>query len=219
MKSIYDLILFDLDGTLTNSEPGIFSSVKKALASMNFPIPDDQTLRRFIGPPLWYSFVTFCGMTGEQAEQAVDHYRETYNVTGAFLNLPYPHIVELLDKLKSTGVKLAVATSKPDNIAGPVLDYFHLTPYFEFIAAPDEKEHSSNKDALILSAVNACNVPKDRTVMIGDTHFDVIGAREAGVDFIGVLYGFGTQAEMEQEGGKVFARDIAELEELLIPNG
>ena len=218
MKSIYDLILFDLDGTLTDSEPGIVGSVKKALIRMHLPIPPQKTLLKFIGPPLWYSFVNFCGMTSEQAEQAVIFYRETYNVTGAFQNLPYPHVIELLDDLKATGVPLAVATSKPDDIARPVLDYFKLTPYFDYISAPDEKEHSSNKKELILSALKFCKVPKERTVMIGDTHYDAIGAREAETNFIGVLYGFGTQAEMEQEGASHFAENLEELKTLLLSN-
>ena len=216
MKPIYDLILFDLDGTLTDSAPGIFGSVKETLARMNLPIPGVEVLRKFIGPPLWYSFVNFCGMTAEQAEQGVEYYRESYNVTGAFQNLPYPHIFELLNTLRDAGATLAVATSKPDNIASRVLDYFKLTPYFSYIAAPDESEHSGEKNVLIKSALHACRVPANRAVMIGDTHFDTIGARDSGTNFIGVLYGFGTQAEMEQEGGKVFAQDVASLAGLLL---
>ena len=216
MKPIYDLILFDLDGTLTDSAPGIFGSVKETLARMNLPIPGAEVLRKFIGPPLWYSFVNFCGMTAEQAEQGVEYYREPYNVTGAFQNLPYPHIFDLLNTLRDAGATLAVATSKPDNIASRVLDYFKLTPYFSYIAAPDESEHSGEKNVLIKSALRACSVPANRAVMIGDTHFDTIGARDSGTNFIGVLYGFGTQAEMEQEGGKVFAQDIASLAGLLL---
>ncbi len=216
MTPIYDLILFDLDGTLTDSAPGIFGSVKDALTRMDFPIPEPNVLRKFIGPPLWYSFVNFCGMTNEQAEQAVEYYRESYNVSGAFKNVPYPHIFELLDDLKEAGATLAVATSKPDNIAYRVLDYFKLSPYFSHVFAPDELEHTGRKSILIESALQVCQVPANRTVMIGDTQFDTVGAREAGTNFIGVLYGFGTQAEMEQEGGNIFARDVTELKSLLL---
>jgi len=216
MKPIYDLILFDLDGTLTDSAPGIFGSVKETLLRMKFPIPEPEELRRFIGPPLWYSFVNFCGMTDEQANQAVEYYRETYNVSGAFKNLPYPHVFELLDALKDAGATLGVATSKPDDITYRVLEYFKLSPYFTYVAAPDESEHSGQKSILINSALRDCRVSASRTVMIGDTHFDAVGAREAGTSFIGVLYGFGTQAEMEAEGGKVFAHDFTELKNLLL---
>lgn len=216
MKSIYDMVLFDLDGTLTDSEPGITGAVKEALTRMNFPIPKHDTLLKFIGPPMWHSFMTFCGMTAQQSEQAVEFYRETYNVKGAFLNFPYPGIPEFLDVLKSTGVPLAVATSKPDNIAYPVLDYFKLSQYFTHISAPGDNERSSNKKELILSGLNACSISPERAVMIGDTHFDAIGAREAGTNFIGVLYGFGSRAEMEQEGAVRFAGTISELTKMLI---
>lgn len=216
MKSIYDMILFDLDGTLTNSEPGILGSVRQTLTRMNFPIPERETLRKFIGPPLWYSFTNFCGMTDAQAEQAVIYYRETYDVSGAFLNLPYPGIPTLLGTLKNLGVPLAVATSKPDNIAFRVLDYFKLSSYFSHVSAPGEEEHSSNKKELILSALHACKIAPEHAVMIGDTHYDAIGAREAGTDFIGVLYGFGTQAEMEREGAVQFAKDLSELKNILL---
>lgn len=212
----YSLILFDLDGTLTNSEPGITGCAALALKKMGFPVPPQETLRKFIGPPLWSSFVNYCGLTEEQAEQAVLLYRETYNVTGAFQNAPYPGIPELLEELKQKKISLAVATSKPENIALPVLDYFHLTPYFDFISAPDENEHSSNKDELIRSALNARHVPAEQAVMVGDTRFDAAGAREAGTQFIGVLYGFGTQEEMEYEGASVFAKDIPTLKVLLL---
>jgi len=216
MTSVYDMVLFDLDGTLTDSEPGIVGAVKETLTRMNLPIPEHDTLRKFIGPPLWYSFVNFCGMTDRQSEQAVEFYRETYNVKGAFLNFPYPGIPKFLDVLKSTGVPLAVATSKPDNIARPVLDYFKLSQYFTHISAPGDNERSSNKKELILSGLNACKVAPERAVMIGDTHFDAIGAREAGTNFIGVLYGFGTRAEMEQEGAAHFAGTISELTKMLL---
>lgn len=216
MKPIYDLILFDLDGTLTDSAPGIFGSVEETLTRMNLPIPEPSTLRKFIGPPLWSSFINFCGMTIEQADQAVTYYRETYNVSGAFQNVPYPHVFELLDALKDAGANLAVATSKPDKIAYRVLDHFKLSPYFTHIFAPDESEHTGQKSILINSALRACQVPANRAVMIGDTHFDTVGARESGTNFIGVLYGFGTQAEMENEGGSVFAHDFTELKNLLL---
>jgi phosphoglycolate phosphatase len=216
MKPNYDLILFDIDGTLTDSEPGITGAAREALMRMGFPIPEQETLRKFIGPPLWQSFIDYCGMTAEQAEQAVEFYRATYNVKGAFENKPYPYISELLDELRAAGATLAVATSKPASIALPVLKYFHLMPYFKYVSAPGDDEHSSRKKELILSAESFCGISKERTVMIGDTHFDAAGAREAQTDFIGVLYGFGTKEEMEREGAKVFARNVAELKNLLL---
>lgn len=216
MKANYDLILFDIDGTLTDSEPGITGAVKETLTEMGLPIPEQEILRKFIGPPLWQSFIDYCGMTAEESERAVQIYRATYNVKGAFENKPYPKIPELLEELKAAGATLAVATSKPASIAFPVLEYFHLLPYFQYVAAPGDDEHSSQKTRLILSAEKFCGIPKERTVMIGDTHFDIEGAREAQTDFIGVLYGFGTKEEMEREGATVFARNVEELKSLLL---
>lgn len=213
------LILFDLDGTLTDSEPGITGCAARALKKMGFPVPPQETLRKFIGPPLWASFVNYCGLTAEQAEKAVVLYRETYNVTGAFQNAPYPGILPLLEELKEKRIPMAVATSKPENIARPVLDHFHLTPFFDFIAAPDENEHSSNKGTLIRAALTACRAVPGQAVMVGDTRFDAAGAREAGTRFIGVLYGFGTREEMEREGASLFAKDIPSLKALLDHTG
>lgn len=215
MKPDYDLILFDIDGTLTDSEPGITGAVKYALKKMDLPIPPQETLRRFIGPPLWQSFSTYCGMTAAQTEEAVRLYRETYNVKGAFENKPYPGIVALLEELKASGAALAVATSKPESIALPVLDYFHLTPFFRCVCAPDDREHRSSKTEMILSCLNACGGDPARTVMIGDTQYDAAGARDAGTHFIGVLYGFGTREEMVRDGAQVFAPSVAALRSLL----
>ncbi|NLG93614.1 MAG: HAD hydrolase-like protein [Clostridiales bacterium] len=216
MKPAYDLILFDLDGTLTDSEPGITSCVKYSLEKMGLPVPSQQVLRKFIGPPLYYGYVNFCGMTPEQAEKASVYYREVYHKTGAFQNTPYPGIMELLEELKSAGATMAVATSKPDPIAYRVLDYFKLSPYFNYIACPNESEHSGEKYVLLESCLKHCGVKAENAVMIGDTHFDIEGAQRAGTHFIGVLYGFGTKEEMEEKGGKLFARNLAELKNLLL---
>ena len=216
MKPNYDLIIFDLDGTLTNSEPGITSSVKYALEKMGQPVPDISILRKFIGPPQWESFVKYCGLTEEQTVQAVKNYREIYNVTGAFENRPYPGITDLLDELRDAGATLAVATTKPAKITARVLDHFDLTKYFSHVSGPDDSERNGDKSILITSCLNACHVEPGRTVMIGDTVYDTKGARGAGTGFIGVLYGFGTKEEMQAEGGTVFARDLAELKSLLM---
>lgn len=219
MGLLYPTILFDLDGTLTDSEPGITGSVKLALEKMNFPVPPREILRKFIGPPLWQSFAEYCGMTDAQAEEAVARYRETYNVSGAYQNAPYPGVTGLLGELRRAGAALAVATSKPKTIALPVLEYFQLAPYFSCVAAPDDGDHDSSKQRLIRSALSRLGARPEQAVMIGDTRFDAAGAREAGTGFIGALYGFGTREELEREGALVFARDIPALREILLGGG
>ena len=191
MNPVYDLVLFDLDGTLTKSDPGITSSVAETLKVMGMPVP--QNLQRFIGPPLTYSFQTFCGMTEEQVTEGIKVYRGIYNKTGIFNNSVYPGIMELLQMLRDNGVKLGVATSKPLPQAKMVLEHFQITPFLNHTSGAIEDERSSTKTGLIEQAVAACQADKSRTVMIGDTRYDAQGARKAGVDFIGVLFGYGTQ--------------------------
>lgn len=216
MKPNYDLIIFDLDGTLTNSEPGITSGVKYALEKMGQPVPDISILRKFIGPPQWESFEKYCGLTQEQTSQAVEYYREIYNKTGAFENKPYPGMLDFLEELRANGATLAVATTKPAKITYRVLDYFDMTKYFAHISGPDDSERNGDKSILINSCLNACHVEPTRAVMIGDTVYDTRGAKGAGTNFIGVLYGFGTKEDMQAQGGEVFARDIDELRSLLL---
>lgn len=208
-------VLFDLDGTLTNSAPGILGSLKKALAQLGYPEPAPELLRRFIGPPMFGSMEKFCGMTPEEAETAVRAYREIYNRTGVYENAVYPGIPGLLDRLRSSGVRLAVATTKPAFATAKVLEHFGLSSRFDFVSAADESERESNKKKLILAAVNALGCPPERAVMVGDTKFDAVGARDAGTDFIGVLYGFGTREEMEREGGRTFVSDVSCLGRML----
>lgn len=214
MNPVYDLVLFDLDGTLTKSDPGITSSVKEALDEMGLPVP--QNLRRFIGPPLSYSFQTFCGMTEEQITKGIEIYRGIYNKKGIFNNSVYPGMLDLLQMLRGSGSKVGVATSKPLPQAQMVLEHFHIAPFLDYISGADEDERSSTKAGLIEQAVAACKIEKSRTVMIGDTRYDAEGARLTGVDFIGVLFGYGTKEEMEHEIAGKFANSADELKNLLI---
>lgn len=214
MKSVYDLVLFDLDGTLTESGPGITTSLKETLTRMNFPVPQD--LHRFIGPPLYDSLMKYCKMEEEQANETIRLYREIYKEGGILNNSVYPGILELLNNLREAGAKVSVATSKPKPQADTVLNYFKIAPLLDFISGANEDERSSTKAGLIEQAIAACKTEKSHTVMIGDTRFDAEGARIAGVDFIGVLYGYGTQDEMEKEGGSCFVKTVQELGKMLI---
>ena len=214
MKALYDIVLFDLDGTLTKSDPGIINSVKATLKQMDCPVPSN--LRRFIGPPLYTSFVDFCGMTEEQSQRSIMLYRDYYNAKGIFDNSVYPGILDLLKDLKEAGAKVCVATSKPQSAAEIVLNYFEITPLLDFISGASEDDRSSEKVTLIENGLKKCGIPADRAVMIGDTRFDAEGAKGANVDFIGALYGYGTREEMINAGASRFAKDAQELRSLLI---
>lgn len=141
----FETVIFDLDGTLAQSAPGVFQCVTEALQRMNKPIPDKATLRKFIGPPLCHSFIHFCGMTQEEADIGVAHYRDVYLNGGIYNNSTFPYIMELLQNLKEHGAKLCVATSKPEPMAKIVLDHLKVTPFLDYMAGADLDERHSNK--------------------------------------------------------------------------
>ena len=145
----YDAVIFDLDGTLTDSRPGIFACAEYALKKMGLPVPDEATLQRFLGPPLAESFMKYCGMTEDQAVGATALYRERYIPIGWKENSVYPRIRALLAALKERGAYLAVATGKPEHISMEVLRYFDLLQYFDAVAGPAPGEMHADKGTLI----------------------------------------------------------------------
>lgn len=208
MKCKYRLVFFDLDGTLTNSGPGIIDCVRRTIRHMNCPELPLDTLRRFIGPPTWNGFRMFCGLSPEDTRTAVAYFRRIYDAEGVFNNSVYDGIPELLDGLREAGAKLAVATSKPHPMAHKVLDHYGLAPKFDYISSADESDQGDGKEKLILPVLHGTGVFPEDAVMIGDTKYDAAGARRAGVDFLGVLYGFGTEEEMRREGAVDFSRTV-----------
>ncbi len=219
MRPEYPLAIFDLDGTLTDSGPGIIGSVRKTLSALGRPIPPADILRRFIGPPTWSSFRVLCSMSPAEADGAVRVFRGIYAAGGVFESSVYPGIPALLDGLRAAGAKLAVATSKPGSQAERVLEHFDLARRFDLLSAADETDRSGGKEELIRPALRKLGFPAREAVMIGDTKFDASGAGKAGVAFIGVLYGFGTREEIRRAGGRVFARTVPQLSAMLLREG
>ncbi len=214
-KIPYDAVLFDLDGTLTRSEEGIMNCARFALAKMGWEIPKEQTLRAFIGPPLYGSFRDLCGMDDTQCAQAVALYRERYTETGMFENAVYPGIRLLLQKLQRAGVFLAVATGKPQVPTERILDHFGLRKFFRAVAGISENDQEADKKHLILRAL-----PKryDKAVMVGDRRFDVEGAKGVGIASIGVTYGYGGREELESAGADHIVASVSDLMALLCPD-
>ena len=207
----YRAVFFDLDGTINDSGPGIMNSARIALEKMGCPPLPEETLRRFVGPSLSYSFQTFAGMTEEEAERAVTLYREYYN-GGEIYNLTiYEGMRELLEVLTDSGILCAVVTTKPQAIAERVLEHFGLRGFFACIAGPDPKDGSNQKSVLIRRALRETGLQKEDVVMVGDTRFDIIGACEAGCDSIGVTYGYGTEEELRENGASWLADSPAEI--------
>ena len=216
MKSYYQAVLFDLDGTLTESHPGVVNSVAAVLRDMGFAVPEESVLRNFIGPPLQYSFKIYCGMTPEQCEEGVERFRDIYNVKGLYENSVFPGIHDLLRDLREGGAKVIVATSKAQSAADIIIRHFELAPLVDFVSGAYEDQRKQSKADLINRGLKLFGISPEHAVMIGDTRFDIDGAHGAGTDFIGVLFGYGTREEMEAEGGRKFAAKVQELHDMLL---
>ena len=213
----YKYILFDLDGTITDSALGITNSVKYALKKLNAPIPPYETLCKFIGPPLLDGFRDLCGFETEKAQAAVKYYREYYETTGLFENKVYDGIPEFLKALKEDGKTVVLATSKPEKFARLILEHFGIMQYFDYAAGASLDETRNKKDAVIAYALNECNITnKALAVMVGDRHHDIDGAKKNGISCVGVLYGFGNREELINAGADCIAEDIDALYKILL---
>ena len=201
---MYQTILFDLDGTLTDSAPGIIHSVQYALKKYGIEA-EDQALHSFIGPPLVHSFQERFGFDHEQALEAVGYYREYFTAGGMFENSVYPGIEELLQKLKRDGKSLVVATSKPELFSRQIIEHFALDDYFDFIGGAAMDESRATKTEVLSYVLETLGTDRSRAVMIGDRRNDIEAAKFLGTDSIGVLYGYGSREELEQAGAMLFA--------------
>ena len=202
-------ILFDLDGTLTDSGEGIINCATLALRHFGLPIPAYKDMRTFVGPPLRDSFIRF-GVPADQADEAIRVYRSRYIPTGMFENTPYPGIRELLETLRAEGYTLYVATSKPEEMSVTILEKFDLAKYFHRICGASIDSSRSTKDAVIAYLLESSGAKEDM-VMVGDTKYDILGAKAHGIPAIGVGWGYGKVEEMEEAGAVGIAETMDEL--------
>jgi len=196
-------VFFDLDGTLTDSMPGITKGVQYALKRYGIQVDDLSVLQPFVGPPLADSFQEYYHFSEKDAEAAVYVFREYYDVEGWKDNAPFDGVEEMLSTLKKAGLRLYVATSKPEETAKRVLEYFHLTDYFEFIGGASLDEKRVNKDDVIRYVLRKNQIgeeEKDSVIMVGDRKHDVEGAHKMGLSVAGVLYGYGSREELTEAG-------------------
>ena len=206
-------IFFDLDGTLTDSGEGIINCASLALEHFGLPVPSREEMRVFVGPPLDQTLIRF-GVPPEKAQEGIDVFRSRYLVVGKFENSPYPGIHQLLGKLKGQGHRLFVATSKPETTSVEILNKFKLSQYFEVICGATldgSRVHKADVIAYLLSKIGTA----EEILMVGDTEFDVIGAAAHGIKTIGVSWGYGKVAEMEQAGAMAIAHTMDELEQFI----
>ncbi len=210
-------ILFDLDGTLTDSGLGITKSVQYSLQSFGIEEQDLTKLQVFVGPPLKESFMEFYKMPEQQAIEAVKKYREYYKEKGIFENSVYDGIEELLKELKKAGKELLVATSKPEVFAVQILQYFHIEQYFSHIAGAKLDGSLEEKIDVMKYALELGNIEHmDEVVMIGDRKFDIEASKELGIDSIGVLFGFGSKEELVSHGATHLAKSPKEIAQILL---
>ena len=213
----YQTILFDLDGTLTEPAEGITNSVAYALAKFGITVSDREELLHFIGPPLMDSFMEYYGFDEAKARQAVAYYREYFSVKGLFENSVIQGIKELLEELQAAGKQLVVATSKPEYFSLQILEKFDLLSYFTFVAGATMDETRTRKADVIAYALEHISYEsKASTVMVGDRHHDIEGARALGLDAIGVTFGYGSREELQGAGATYVVDTIAQLRQRLL---
>lgn len=209
-------IMFDLDGTLTDPMLGITKSVRYALERFGIEVADLRDLIPFIGPPLTDSFEKYYDMTHEQAVEAVEIYREYYAPTGIFENSVYPGIPEMLEKLSAAGAKLYVATSKPQVFAEQILEHYGIREPFAYICGSELDGERVKKADVIRFLLDRYKIAPEEAVMVGDRHHDIDGARACGVASLGVLFGYGSEEELESAGAGHIVSSVEEMEEYLL---
>lgn len=216
---MYEYILFDLDGTLTDPKEGITKSVQYALASVDINEPDLDKLEPFIGPPLHESFMDFYGFDRETAMKLVEKYRERFNVTGIFENKIYPGIADMLKVLKEAGCKLSIASSKPTVLVERILEHFAIRKYFDCVVGSNLDGTRTKKEEVVEEALFQLACVKERTVMVGDRKFDIEGARAFGLMGVGVSFGYAQGNELEEAGADYIVDSVEELQNLLLLGG
>ena len=215
-----EILLFDLDGTLTDPKEGITRCVQYGMEALGIYESDREKLVPFIGPPLLDMYMEYCGFTREQAAFAVEKYRERFRTKGMYENEIYDGIAGMLARLRAAGKRLGVATSKPEVFAVPILRHFHIDGYFEHILGSELSGELVKKGEVNEEALNRFGVGgeqrRSQAIMVGDRKHDILGAQEAGIVSVGVTYGFGGLDELSGAGADRIVDSVEEREELLL---
>lgn len=215
---MFDYLLFDLDGTLTDPAQGITNSFIYALKYFGIEIPSYEKLCTYIGPPLPLTFKKEYGFDDEKATLGVKKYREYFADKGLFENKVYPGIPELLQQLKDMGKHLLIATSKPEIYSIKIAEHFDFAKYFDFICGCNMDETRSTKSEVIEYALRLANISendKSKVLMIGDREHDIIGAKQNGLKSCGVLFGYGSKEELKNAGADYIIQKPEELLQII----
>lgn len=217
---MYDIFLFDLDGTLTDPKLGITSCVQYALESFGISEPDRDKLLPFIGPPLKDSFMEFYGMNAAEADKAVEKYRERFSALGMYENEILVGTEQMLSTLRKMGKKLVVATAKPYVFAVEILRHFNILEFFDEVVGADMNGPLNHKPSIIGEAIKRVGEGnKHKMIMIGDREMDITGAKINGIASVGVRFGYAKEMELENAGADYIADTMQELEDLLVKLG
>lgn len=208
-----DNVLFDLDGTLTDPFEGITNSIVYALSKFGIGVEDRRSLTDFIGPPLVDSFSLVYGFSPADAEKAVWYYREYFFQKGIFENSVYDGIIPVLEGLKARGKRLVIATSKPEVFALRIAEHFKISRYFNYIAGATLDSTRNTKAEVIKYALHQVGISS--AVMVGDRNHDILGAKANNLKSVGVLYGYGSLAELKSAGADYIARTPADILEII----
>lgn len=217
---MYQYLMFDLDGTLTDPREGITKSVQYALRRMGIEEEDLTKLEPFIGPPLLESFMEYYDFSVEQAREAVEYYREYFSETGVFQNLLFEGVPELLAALKSHGKVVATASSKPEPFVRLILEHFHVDSYFDYICGGSMDESRIDKEDVIEELLcHRMQLPReewDKVLMIGDRRHDVEGAAKFNIPCLGLSMGFAAEGELEKAGAAAIVDSMDEIREFVL---
>ena len=215
---MWNTVLFDLDGTLSDSAPGITRCVQYALEKEFGIIRKPEELIEFVGPPLKEQFMLYTGCNDEMGERAVARYRERYRPVGIFENSLYPGIPELLLQLKNEGFRIALSSSKPEEFCHQILETFEIAQYFDVVCGSDMEGRHTDKAEIVEEVLHRLGMEnrREEVVLVGDRKYDIIGARQRGVGTIGVSYGYGSREELELEWPDCIVDTVTELRNVLI---
>lgn len=211
----YKNILIDFDGTLVDSSEGIFKSVRYALDFFGHEPVTDEFLRKFIGPPLFYSFSTFCGYSETDSHKLIEKYRERYSLKGYLENRLYDGVYDTLKALTEKGFVLATASSKPLKFVDDICSQHQIKKFFTYLGGTQFSDTGCSKLQVIENVMEKLNAQKDNTLMVGDTIYDIDGAHAAGIPCCSVLYGFGSEQELKEHNSDYIIKSPDELLNIL----
>ncbi|MBQ3195603.1 MAG: HAD-IA family hydrolase [Clostridia bacterium] len=209
-------LLFDLDGTVTDSAPGVIASATYAMEKQGVPVPDSKTMAKFLGPPLKYSFMTYAGIEEERVEETIKLYREHYKAKGIYQNSLYAGAAEFFEKAVQQGKVLLIASSKPLPFVKTVLEYLKVDKYFSHISAASFSDAHLSKAAIVARAMEMAGASAKDCVMIGDRCYDIEGAADNGIPCVGIVNGSIFRDELTETGAAAVAANFSELDKILL---